>query len=275
MILSLSSHLNCISLLLFYCIFFLSLSLTVSLCFSFAQIWKGWKIGVGKDWKSLASLPRIVKELDCQVGREDGLYKKLSRCVWMPSPGLKYATRYYLNRFWSTLVEMSGVSPAPQEPEGSFVRPPDEFDEYDPPPPTGEWRERPGTRDRGMLRHGMYHSFHLYNKSFFLPFNFPAIHYFYDSTSYDLRKWERGRERESERKSKRARIEKRKFCLRKFDLYPTSLLSFPPSVITTHKNHPLLLLFHLFLLPIFRYKRFIFTPFVLLFILPLSPLHMM
>lgn len=75
----------------------------------------------------------------------------------MPSPGLKHATRYYLNRFWSTLVEMSGVSPAPQEPEGSFVRPPDEFDEYDQNPPS-DYHHHHGMadrgRDRGMLRHG-------------------------------------------------------------------------------------------------------------------------
>lgn len=49
----------------------------------------------------------------------------------MPSSGLKHAARYYLLRFWSGIVEMSGVAPVGSQsgPEGSFIRPPDQFDE--------------------------------------------------------------------------------------------------------------------------------------------------
>ena len=82
----------------------------------------------------------------------------------MPSPGLKHATRHYLLRFWSSLVEMSGGQPvtgssAPlSEPQAteSYLRPPDEFDEYDHHQTDTQRRgnlEFIG-RDRGMLRHG-------------------------------------------------------------------------------------------------------------------------
>ena len=66
----------------------------------------------------------------------------------MPSSGVKHATRSYLLRFWHTVVEMSGVSPAPQEPE-SFVRPAEEFDDFD-----ADYHRRAETADRGMMRHG-------------------------------------------------------------------------------------------------------------------------
>ena len=69
----------------------------------------------------------------------------------MPSSGVKHATRSYLRRFWHTVVEMSGVSPAPQEPE-SFVRPAEDFDDFDSQP---EYHRRPpADADRGMMRHG-------------------------------------------------------------------------------------------------------------------------
>ena len=85
----------------------------------------------------------------------------------MPSPGLKHATRHYLLRIWSSVVEMSGGHPvtgssAPlseQQGTETYLRPPDEFEEYDRQPEP----RRPQTgggeftgRDRGMLRHGEY-----------------------------------------------------------------------------------------------------------------------
>ena len=151
----------------------------------------------------------------------------------MPSPGLKHATRYYLNRFWSTLVEMSGVSPAPQEPEGSFVRPPDEFDEYDPPPPA-EYHHHPGTRDRGMLRHGMY--------------NVLTLKYLW--VSFQLTKARKGEGNESS-------VSSNLICI----------VHLAPSVVTTRMNHPLFPSSHLF----FRYTRFIFTSFFPSF--PLLPIR--
>ena len=74
----------------------------------------------------------------------------------MPSSSLKYNTRYYFHRFWSSLVEMSGATPAPQEPE-SFVRPPGDFAEdfNAPPPHHAKLADDHLGRDRGMLRHGM------------------------------------------------------------------------------------------------------------------------
>ena len=83
----------------------------------------------------------------------------------MPSPGLKHATRHYLLRFWSSIVEMSGGQPvtgssAPLEPQAteSYLKPPDEFDEFDDHRSVQQSRrgnvEFEPTRDRGMLRHG-------------------------------------------------------------------------------------------------------------------------
>ena len=91
----------------------------------------------------------------------------------MPSPGLKHATRHYLLRIWSFVVEMSGGHPltsqtsmSEQQGTESYLRPPDEFEEYDRHHTSLQESRRPQTgggdftgRDRGMLRHGECYTF--------------------------------------------------------------------------------------------------------------------
>lgn len=52
----------------------------------------------------------------------------------MPA-GLKSAARYYVLRFWASVVDMSGVAPVTRTAEerqaatDGFIRPPDQFDQ--------------------------------------------------------------------------------------------------------------------------------------------------